>query len=71
MKIRLYDIRTTAFFVVAILFPVIVSTPVYSEEIDCAACHEDLVKGTSVHQAVSLGCSACHGGIDASDIPHQ
>ncbi|MGE5894294.1 MAG: cytochrome c3 family protein [bacterium] len=42
-----------------------------AEDIDCALCHGDLVKHKVVHQAVSMGCSSCHTGIDAGDVPHK
>ncbi len=42
------------------------------EEPDCLTCHEELKAGAFVHNAlVSVGCTACHPGIDAKDIPHK
>jgi predicted CXXCH cytochrome family protein len=55
------------YVIVLLLF---IPAPAFSEEIDCLLCHENLTKGTSVHQAVSFGCTVCHSGIDATDIPH-
>ena len=38
---------------------------------DCVACHEPLTTGASVHAAVQMGCTVCHSGVDATDVPHK
>lgn len=30
------------------------------KDADCAQCHEDKTKGTAVHSAIQMGCTACH-----------
>lgn len=47
------------------------ASSVYAEEPDCAACHEDISKGKSIHQALSMGCTSCHSAVDASAVPHK
>jgi predicted CXXCH cytochrome family protein len=47
------------------------SASLAAEEPACISCHEDLTRGTSVHQAVSLGCLVCHSGVDAAEVPHR
>lgn len=42
-----------------------------AEEVDCLMCHGDLAEGKTVHPAVQMGCTVCHTGVDASDIPHK
>ncbi|MGD2081259.1 MAG: cytochrome c3 family protein [Nitrospirota bacterium] len=42
-----------------------------AEEMDCLMCHGDLAEGKAVHAAVQMGCTVCHIGVDASDIPHK
>jgi predicted CXXCH cytochrome family protein len=42
-----------------------------AEEPNCLSCHEALATGKSIHPALSMGCMACHTGIDASDVPHK
>jgi predicted CXXCH cytochrome family protein len=37
---------------------------------DCSMCHPDKAEGKVVHPAVSMGCTSCHSGVDASQIPH-
>lgn len=39
-------------------------------EVNCLDCHPDLGKGKVVHPAVQMGCTGCHTGVDASNIPH-
>lgn len=41
-----------------------------AEDPDCLSCHGELAEGASVHAAVSMGCTVCHSGVDASDVPH-
>ncbi|MFA5353949.1 MAG: cytochrome c3 family protein [Thermodesulfovibrionales bacterium] len=43
----------------------------FGAEVDCLLCHEALSKGKTVHPAVLMGCTACHTGIDATEIPHK
>lgn len=47
------------------------SAPLSAQEADCLQCHGDLAQGKSVHAAVAMGCSLCHTGVDARDIPHR
>jgi predicted CXXCH cytochrome family protein len=42
-----------------------------AEESACNACHEQLTVNKSVHPAMAMGCATCHGGVDASDMPHK
>lgn len=42
----------------------------FGAEIDCLKCHAKLKAG-KVHAAVDMGCGTCHGGIDASKVPHK
>ncbi len=42
----------------------------FAEEQGCQMCHPDLIKGKSVHAAVSMGCEVCHTGVDTSQVPH-
>lgn len=51
--------------------PVLIAQPGIAEEQGCAACHEDLSAGKSVHPAVAMGCASCHSAVDASDVPHK
>jgi len=44
---------------------------VRAADVDCAACHPALTKGSAVHPAVQMGCPICHSAIDASAIPHK
>jgi predicted CXXCH cytochrome family protein len=44
---------------------------VRAEDPQCTTCHEDLTNGASVHPAVTMGCTVCHAGVDASEIPHR
>lgn len=37
----------------------------------CIECHEDLAKAKVVHAALEMGCTSCHGAIDAGDVPHK
>jgi predicted CXXCH cytochrome family protein len=58
------------FFAILILlvsFPCAVS----AAGINCLKCHKKLTKGTSVHPALSMGCSTCHSALDAKSIPHK
>ena len=43
----------------------------FAAEVDCLKCHADLAKEKYVHQALQMGCTACHEGIDASVVPHK
>jgi len=47
------------------------ASPVRAEEPNCAACHENVSSGKSVHPAVAMGCTSCHSAVDASDVPHK
>ncbi len=59
------------YFLLILFAFLLVAAPAFSEEIDCLSCHESLAAGKSVHQAISLGCTVCHTGINAADIPHR
>jgi len=48
----------------------VLAVPAHAEEANCAACHEQLVSGKSVHPAVAMGCASCHSAVDATDVPH-
>lgn len=37
---------------------------------DCLQCHLELTQGKVVHPAMSMGCTFCHIGVDAANIPH-
>ena len=56
----------------AVLFFVAMApgTP-YAKEVDCLSCHEAVAKGKDVHPAVGMGCTACHTGVDAAEVPHK
>ncbi len=49
----------------------ILSVKGYSEEVDCLQCHPDLREHKVIHPALDMGCTACHAGLDVSDIPHK
>lgn len=46
------------------------STAVFAESIDCNLCHTDLSDKKNVHAAVQMGCTTCHVGLDAGNVPH-
>lgn len=61
--------KTVAFAICAMalfFFP----GPSASGATDCSMCHPDKAQGKVVHAAVSMGCAACHTGVDPSNIPH-
>jgi len=39
--------------------------------VNCLDCHSDLAPEKGAHPAIAMGCTACHTGIDASDVPHK
>ena len=41
------------------------------QPVNCLDCHSDLAPEKGAHPAVAMGCTACHTGIDASDMPHK
>ena len=41
------------------------------ENPDCLMCHPDLKEQKVVHPAIEMGCTVCHTGVDAGDIPHR
>jgi predicted CXXCH cytochrome family protein len=61
-------VRYTLFSILSIL---LIQSPAISAEINCLECHEDLAKEKFVHPALKMGCTACHTGIDAQDVPHK
>ncbi|TAN40596.1 MAG: hypothetical protein EPN25_06990 [Nitrospirae bacterium] len=56
---------------VSLLLLVVMPSPAFAAEVDCLMCHENLAKGKVVHAAVQMGCTSCHTGIDATDVPHK
>lgn len=56
---------------VLIMLSVALRSPATAAEINCLTCHKKLSVGKSVHQALSMGCPACHSGIDARTVPHK
>ncbi|RME63067.1 MAG: hypothetical protein D6778_10160, partial [Nitrospirae bacterium] len=42
-----------------------------AQEVDCLQCHPDLKEHKVIHPALDMGCTACHVGLDVSDIPHK
>jgi predicted CXXCH cytochrome family protein len=42
-----------------------------AEKVNCLTCHKKLTKGKSVHQALAMGCPACHVGINGMTFPHK
>jgi predicted CXXCH cytochrome family protein len=44
---------------------------VYAEALECSVCHADKAEAKHTHPAVQMGCTSCHGSVDATDIPHD
>jgi predicted CXXCH cytochrome family protein len=63
--------RAAALFAGCITALFLLSSNAFAADIDCLKCHSKLTKGTVVHAAVSMGCTACHTGIDAKTVPHK
>ncbi|MGE5174622.1 MAG: cytochrome c3 family protein [Betaproteobacteria bacterium] len=42
-----------------------------TQPVNCLDCHSDLAPEKGAHPAVAMGCTTCHTGIDASDVPHK
>jgi predicted CXXCH cytochrome family protein len=42
-----------------------------AEKVNCLKCHRKLTKGKFVHQALDMGCRACHAAISARSVPHK
>lgn len=42
-----------------------------AEKINCLKCHKKIAKGKFVHQALEMGCPACHAAINAGTVPHK
>ena len=42
-----------------------------AEKEKCLSCHKKLTKGKFVHQAIQMGCPACHSAIYARTVPHK
>ena len=61
-------VRSTLFTMVMTL---LIQSAAFSGEINCLECHDDLAKEKNVHQALQMGCTTCHSGIDASVVPHK
>jgi predicted CXXCH cytochrome family protein len=64
--------RRTVFVVLAALVAISLASAgsADAQEMDCAMCHPDKAEGAAVHPAVLMGCTACHTGVDAAEIPH-
>jgi predicted CXXCH cytochrome family protein len=59
------------FFAIVSSFILIAASQASAQGPDCQMCHPDLAQGKSVHAAVGMGCTVCHSGVDATDIPHK
>jgi hypothetical protein len=58
-------------FVLTLLFvPVFFSPLSAAGKTKCLSCHKKLTKGKFVHQALQMGCPACHSAINAGTVPH-
>jgi predicted CXXCH cytochrome family protein len=55
----------------ALAAPLFAAGVMAGEMIDCTSCHSGLAEGKSVHQAIAMGCEACHSAVDASTVPHK
>jgi len=67
-----YDVMgATGVFLVLGMLLLTVPSSYAAEESACLSCHEELAAGKSVHQAISMGCEACHSAVDASTVPHK
>jgi predicted CXXCH cytochrome family protein len=42
-----------------------------AEKVNCLKCHRKTTKGKFVHQALAMGCPACHTAINARSVPHK
>jgi len=76
MREMLYETKLTLSpvllsILITMFFSLVPSSPSLAAEIDCFKCHEKLKQGKSVHQALTMGCTTCHTGIDASTVPHK
>lgn len=63
--------RFFLFCILSLSFSLAGGFSAFAEEINCLMCHEQLAKEKVVHPALSMGCPACHSGIDAADVPHK
>ena len=63
--------RRLLILIIFAVLPALAPPPVTAEGPNCAACHEDLSTGKSVHPAIAMGCASCHSAVDASDVPHK
>lgn len=55
----------------ALLLLALASTSAPAAEAECLKCHEKLAAGKFVHAPLQKGCDGCHGGLDASTVPHR
>ena len=71
MKTKLTLTPVLLSLLIMVFFFLIPGAPSPAAEIDCLKCHETLKQGKSVHQALTMGCTTCHTGIDARAVPHK
>jgi predicted CXXCH cytochrome family protein len=62
--------KTTLIFAILLICLSVVAVA-HAEEVDCLMCHPEKGEGAHVHPAVTMGCTTCHTGVDASNIPHK
>jgi predicted CXXCH cytochrome family protein len=67
--------RVLAFFLLTVfillLVPCFVGQLSAAGKINCLKCHMKITKGKFVHQALEMGCLACHAAINARAVPHK
>jgi predicted CXXCH cytochrome family protein len=71
MKLKLSILIMTGLVSAILFFFLFLRVPVFSEEINCLTCHEQLSKEKVVHPVLQMGCPTCHSAVDAKDIPHK
>ena len=71
MKTKLTLSPVLLSILITMFFSLAPGSPSLAAEIDCFKCHEKLKQGKSVHQALTMGCTTCHTGINASTVPHK
>jgi predicted CXXCH cytochrome family protein len=54
-----------------ILISFVYHSPASAAEVNCLKCHAKLTIGKYVHKALTMGCTVCHSGIDATAVPHR
>jgi len=63
--------RAVALRTSCIMILLLLSSQASAADTDCLKCHSKLTKGPVLHPAVSMGCTTCHTGIDATAVPHK